>query len=199
MRRGSPAGRARRSPCAAACRRGSARTFSDASAIASSVSRGAPLGAVSVSRSLPLTWTAIVTSSSTSRAGSASGQAASAISPSLPRRRPGLLGDVRHHRRDQPDHRLDRGAARGRGRRLLDRIGELVDVGDRLVEGERLDIGADRGDRLVELAVERLVLAVAALAGGRGQPPEPLDEAPGALDPRLAPFAGRARAGCRRA
>src|SRR5690606_25155718 len=40
-------------------------TRSDASAIASSVSRPAPRGAVSVSRSLPLTWIAIVTSSST--------------------------------------------------------------------------------------------------------------------------------------
>src|SRR5690606_29392997 len=49
-------------------------TFSLPSASASSSSFGRPFGAVSVSRSLPMCWTAMVTSSSTSSAGSASGQ-----------------------------------------------------------------------------------------------------------------------------
>src|SRR5205085_3058922 len=59
-------------------------TLSEASAIASSASLPVPLGAERVSRSLPLTWTAMVTWSSTRRAGSAAGHSASAISPSRP-------------------------------------------------------------------------------------------------------------------
>src|SRR5690242_315404 len=59
-------------------------TLSLASAAASVAARSVPLGSVSVSRSLPLTWIAIVTSSSTSNAGSTAGQGALATRPSWP-------------------------------------------------------------------------------------------------------------------
>jgi hypothetical protein len=82
-------------------------------------------------------------------------------------------------------------------RSLLDGVREFVDVGDSLVEGQSLDIDRDVSNRLVKLAVEGAILAPASL-GLRAHPPQPLDEAPRALDSRLAP--GRSRsAGCPKA
>src|SRR5690606_33715210 len=75
-------------------------TFSLASASASSSGCGSPLATVSVSRSLPFTWTAMVTSSSTSSAGSTSGQPAFATSPLSPSARQpssarcGIIGEA---------------------------------------------------------------------------------------------------------
>src|SRR3546814_8686572 len=72
--------------------------------------------------------------------------------------------------------------------RLLDIIGQRVDLGDRLVEAQRLDVGGNHGDRAVELAGKRDVLAaVAGIFTLAEQAPQALDEAPRALDPRLAP------------
>src|SRR5699024_8653919 len=51
-------------------------TLPEASASSSTAARSSPRGAASVSRSLPFTWTASVTRSSTSSAGSNSGHAA---------------------------------------------------------------------------------------------------------------------------
>jgi len=47
-----------------------------------------------------------------------------------------------------------------RGRGLLDRAGELVELGDRLVELQALDRLANRGDGPMELSLEVQVLAI---------------------------------------
>jgi hypothetical protein len=53
--------------------------------------------------------------------------------------------------------------------RLLDRADQLVQLGDRLVEGQRLDILGDAGDRAVQLACRRASVpsAVASAANSR--------------------------------
>ena len=68
----------------------------------------------------------------------------------------------------------------------FERADQFVEFGDRLVERQCLDVGGNAGDGLVQLAVERRVrAATAALA--LDQLPQPLDEAPAALDPRFTP------------
>jgi hypothetical protein len=67
---------------------------------------------------------------------------------------------MRHHRRRKLQDRSDRDASVGRRDGLLGGGSELVDPRHGFVEGKRLDILADGGDRLVSLAGERLVFSV---------------------------------------
>ena len=137
MRRYSPAGREPQSPCAGWRRPAAAAPCRTPAPALRHRGRDSPRGAEIVSRSLPLTWTASVTWSSTSSAASKLGHSASATSPSPPSACPAFLGEVRRHRRDQPDqapHRL------GAGRRrlgLLDRRNQFVQLRHRLVELQR--------------------------------------------------------------
>ena len=124
----------------------------------------------------------MVTSSSTSKADRPRPGGVGDQALALPERRPGLLGKVRHHRRGEQQHRRDRRAAIGRGRRLLDRAGQLVDVGDRLVEGERLDV-ARRPRRWSGGACARALSSPGPPRPAPNQPPQPLDEPPAPLIP----------------
>src|SRR3546814_12986986 len=103
---------------------------------------------------------------------------------------------MRQHRRDEQDQRAARLGTGRRGRCLLDLVRERMDLRDRLVEAERLDIGGDAGDRLMQLARERPVFApVADVLGVAENPPQSLDEAPRATEARPAPHSETPRGG----
>ncbi len=143
-----------------------------ASARLSSVALSVPLGTMIVSRSLPITCTAMVTSSSTSKAGSTGGPHRVRDQALATHLGPGLFGQMRRHRRDEQRQRANRGDTARGGRGLLDGVDELVELGHGLVERKRLDVLRHAVDGLVELAVERLVLrAVSCLAGLPQQAP----------------------------
>ena len=152
----------------------------------------------SVSRSLPLTWTAmrhLVVDQQRRvdvRPGGVGDHAR------LAERRPGFLGEMRRHRRGEQHQGADRLVAARRRRGLLDRVGQLVERGDRLVELQPLDRLADRGDGPVRPC---------------GRAPRPRRSPPAApcasrhtrwtkrAAPSIPPptIRGRARAGCRTA
>ena len=94
---------------------------------------------------------------------------------------------MRHHRRHQQQQAANGLRPAGGRRGLLGGPGQLVDTRHGLVEAERLDIARHRRDGLVGFAIEGLILA----GGGRvilpEQAPQPLHEAPAALDACLAP------------
>src|SRR5205814_2266013 len=95
-------------------------TLSEASASASAAARSSPRGAVSVSRSLPLTCTAKVTCSSTSSAGSMLGHSASATMLSPPSRAQhssARCGAIGQH---EPAHRVR--PVLGENRLRVDRV-----------------------------------------------------------------------------
>ena len=95
---------------------------------------------------------------------------------------------MRHHRRDQLHQRADRGAAAGRRCGLFHRAGQFVDPRHRLVEAERFDVRCHCRDRLVRLAVERLVSATRGPVELTKQAPQAVDEARAAFDPRFRPW-----------
>jgi hypothetical protein len=70
-------------------------------------------------------------------------------------RAPQLLGEMRHHRRDQPDHGLERLAPGSSARPRVaassaQRVDQLVDARDGAVEMERSRSLGHAGDRLVD-------------------------------------------------
>ena len=105
-------------------------------------------------RTLPLTWTATCTVSSTSQRSSATGNGAQASEPVVAQPRPQLLGQVRGQRRHQQHQRLD-DRPRHRRRRavgLRQVVGQLGDAGDGDVEPQRRAAVADAGDGPVQRA-----------------------------------------------
>ena len=158
-----------------------------------------------VPRSLPITCTAIVTVSAASRSGSASGHGSSATSVACQdASRVNFLGQVRHHRRDQPGQHLHRFAPRrSRDRRSsaaplqlrANRVGKFVQPRHRDVEREAVQRLAHRGNRAVGDAAQRPrgvgrspVGAGADPARFSDQPEHPLGEAEGARHAGLGPL-----------
>ena len=148
--------------CAAPCRRAACTTCGNASAASSASPAATSRGSSTVPRSLPLTCTAIVTCSSR-------GQLRVGLRPWLrrraapasPERLPHLLGEVRHHRPDQPGQRLralraaPRAAPGSAAGMLVERVGQFADARDRAIEAEFVEIVGDRRDRLVDRAAQR--------------------------------------------
>src|SRR5690606_8287060 len=121
---------------------------------------------------------------------------------------PALLRQMRHHRTDKLDEDFDRlaqgpaagiAAVGGNGPAEGGKaVGELVDMGDRAIETQALDVVIDRADRLVSRLAQRKGSAIKGI-GPRAadrrqvthsladQAPYPLDEAMGALHARLGP------------
>src|SRR6187397_2832730 len=87
----------------------------------------------------------------------------------------------------QLDERAYSERTRRRRIRLLDRGGQFIELRDSLVELQAIDGLGDCGDRAVELALKRLVIAVRR-AGRGGQPPNALHEACSAFDRGIRPF-----------
>jgi hypothetical protein len=83
-------------------------TESSASAACFAVSSSDPCGIVISPRSLPLTWTAIVTVSLTSSFFSADGPARVRDERRVAEMRPAGFRQMRHHRADEQHHRLQR-------------------------------------------------------------------------------------------
>ena len=180
-------------------------TLGSARAAASACARGVSGGRATVPRSLPVH---LHRDRHRSRPRAAPGRPpARAVRPPAGRagRQPRvhLLGQMRHHRRDQPGqgrHRLaPRPAETGVGGgalRLGDRIGEFVQPRDRDVEGEALQRLGHRGDGAVGGAAQRQRGGAEGLgrrAGGHGRPrlgqaEQPLGEAVGARHAGLGPF-----------
>jgi hypothetical protein len=96
-----------------------------------------------VSRSLPWTWTATVHLVFDQQCRVDRRPDRIGDEPGFAQGSPGLLGEVRHHRRGEQQARADRRAAVGRGRRLFGGGGEFVDPRHSLVESQRLDVLGD--------------------------------------------------------
>ena len=120
--------------------------------------------------------------SSTSSSGSSGRPGLGGDKGFVPERRPALLRQVRHHRVEQPHQDIGglphRPAIVGRwlslelGERGLERIGELVDVGDADVEAQPLDVLRDLRERAVGgLAQRERRLAELRGAAVGGRPP----------------------------
>src|SRR4029453_9095784 len=94
---------------------------------------------------------------------------------------------MRRHWGDQLDECAYRFRSGRGGRRLLDRTRELVELRYALVELQAFDGVAYRRNRLVQLPLQRLVLA-SSIGDSADEPPDALDEARSALNSRFGPF-----------
>ncbi len=105
----------------------------------------------------------------------------------LPDCGPCFFREMRHHRRGEQQERANCLAAAGARRGLFGGAGQLVNPCHGLVEGERLDVFANRGNGLVDMSIKCSIGALNTRIVLPEQPPQPLDETPAPLDARCRP------------